>query len=771
MTDSPHHAGYRNSALSTDERVRDLISRMTLEEKVGQLRQILSTGLYEKGLGRATLTPAFEQAMAQHVGAIYGVLRADPWMKRTVETGLSPREAAELVNAMQRVALERTRLGIPLLISEECPHGLMAVGATVFPSPIGLASTWNLGLIGRMASAIARELRSEGANVGYGPILDLARDPRWSRVEETFGEDPHLAAQMGAAMVRAFQERGLANEEASFCTLKHFAAYGESLGGHNGGSVNVGRRELAATLLPAFRACVSAGAGSVMTSYNEIDGVPCSADEELLTGVLRGRWGFDGFVVSDLFAIDGLKEQRVASDFSEAAALALKAGLDLDLGANAFGPPLLEALRRGRVTIDEIDRAAARVLAAKFRLGLFENAYARPERAAEIVGCRAHRDLSLEVSRQSIVLLANNGLLPLSRGLNAIAVVGPNAHSMYNQLGDYTAPQRPEDVTTVFDGIRAKLPPGASLHYARGGGIRDTSKEGFREALEAARKSEVVVAVVGSSSSRYGGVGFAETGASDAGKTSTAVDMDCGEGFDRSSLEPGGVQLELLRELAATGVPLVVVLITGRPLLLGWIVEHAAAVVNAWYPGPQGGVAIADVLFGDVNPSGRLPVAFPKSAGHLPVYYNYRPYRGKYVEGDSKPLFPFGFGLSYTQFEYTNVRVHTGSTHASLPVVVSVDVANTGGRAGEEGVQLYVTDEVASVVTPVKSLKAFQRVRLEAGEKRTVRFELADEHLAICGKDLSFAVEPGVFRVTVGPDSERGLEAKFELRGSGPYGT
>ncbi len=762
MSDSTARTPYRNASLPADARIRDLLARMTVEEKAGQLCQILSFGLWERQGGAVSLTDAFDQAMARHTGAIYGVLRSDPWMKRTVETGLSPREGAETVNAMQRYALQRTRLGIPLLLSEECPHGFMALGATVFPCPIALASTWDTALAGRVGSAAAREMRSEGAPVGYGPILDLARDPRWSRVEETFGEDPCLAAEMGVATVRALQAAGPASGEAVLSTLKHFAAYGESLGGHNGGGVNVGAHELAAVMLPAFRECVRAGAGSVMASYNEIDGVPCSADGGLLTDTLRGEWGFGGFVVSDLGSIDGLVHQRVAKDLAEAAALALKAGLDLDLGGNAYGAPLLDALKRGLVTTADIDRAVVRVLGAKFRLGLFEAPYARPERAAELVGCPEHREISLDVARRSVVLLANNGLLPLERTLRSVAVVGPNAHDIYNQLGDYTAPQRPGDVVTVLDGLRAKLPE-ASVRYARGCGIRDDSREGFAEAVEAARSSEVIIAVVGSSSSRYSGVGFAATGAADASKTSSVNDMDCGEGFDRSSLSLDGAQGALLDALAATGVPRVVVLITGRPLALACVVEQAAAVACAWYPGPQGGAAIADVLFGDVSPSGRLPVSFPRDEGHLPCYYNFRPPRGRYVEGDAKPLFPFGFGLSYTRFEYSNLRVEPAAANAGRPIEVSVDVTNAGSRPGDEVVQLYLSDEVASVVPPVSALKAFSRVSLAPGETKAVRFTLTDAHLAACGRDGRFAVEPGTFRVAVGPDSERGIEAAFEI--------
>lgn len=751
-----NQAPYRNASLDIDTRTRDLLGRMSIEEKVGQLRQILAFACYTNTNGRPSLNESFHKAMAEGVGALYGLHRADPWTKITLETGLSPQQAADLANEAQRAAVAAGRHGIPLLLAEECPHGLMAIGATMFPAPIGLASTWNAGLLREVATVIAAEICAMGANVGYGPVLDLARDPRWSRVEETFGEDPCLAARLGLAFMRALQE---SSARPILATLKHFAAYGETQGGHNGGCSLVGPRELYTTLLPAFEACVRAGAGSLMSSYNELDATPCTASRHLLTDILREKWGFGGMVVSDLYAIDAMTQQGVAADLAEAAAISLKAGVDLDLGANAFGPPLLEALRRGLVSAHDIDLAAGRILRAKFRLGLFECPYVEPRQAAQIVGSPRHKEVSLQAARQSIVLLKNDGALPLARQAESIAVIGPNADNLYNQLGDYTPPQDPASARTVLQAFRERA--GVQVAYALGCRIRDKSRAGFDEALAAARNADAVVAVVGGSSSRYADIRCDAHGRAVVGETELA-DMDCGEGFDRCELDLAGVQMDLLEELHKTGRPLIVVLINGRPMILHWIMEHASAVLEAWYPGPQGGTAIVDVLLGDVNPSGKLPVSFPRTVGQLPVYYNHKPLaRGKYLDADPAPLLPFGFGLSYTRFAYS--RLEVGPVQPGGNVTICVDVANVGAVVGEEVVQLYLRDTVSTFMTPVKALKAFDRVSLQPGECKTVRFELTPRELAVLDENFRPIVEKGQFQVMVGGDSQNVLTASLDV--------
>ena len=751
---------YRDGRQGVDVRVADLLGRMTVQQKVGQLRQILGFKCHQRLAGKAELNEAFRQAMAEGVGALYGLARADAFAGVTPQTALKPVEAAELANAAQRYAIEQTPLGIPLLLAEEAPHGVMALGTTLFPAPIGLASAFDPELAGDVAAAMAAELRAIGANVAYGPVLDLARDGRWSRWEETFGEDPYLASALGQAMVRALQE---SPDGPVAATLKHFAAYGETLGGHNGGTSSVGPRELHGVLHKPFRSAVVAGALSLMSSYNEIDGVPCTGSRELLTGTLRQEWGFAGFVVSDLYAIDGLRFQGVAADMAEAAAIALKAGVDLDLSGASYGPPLLEALQRGLVSAADIDLATARILRAKFTLGLFDRPYVEPQRAAEIVSSPAHRELSLRAARQSIVLLKNDGALPLAADAKSIAVIGPNADTPGNQLGDYTPFIDPLAVTTVRQGIERQVGAGVRVRYAKGCGVCDVSKAGFAEAVEAASQAELAVVVLGGSSNREPTTQFTDRGAADV-SSSAMSDMDCGEGFDRCTLGLSGVQMELLEQLAATGKPLIVVLINGRPVELERILPLASAVMEAWYPGPTGGQAVAEVLFGQVNPSGKLPVSMPRTLGQSPVYYNHKLLaRSKYVEMDVRPACCFGFGLSYTKFEYANLRVTPAKAKAGEPITVEVEVTNVGQVAGDEVVQLYVRDVVSSVMTPVKALKGFARVHLASLQRQTVRLVIDPSELTLLDQDLTRVVEPGTFEVMVGGNCEHTLTASFEI--------
>lgn len=763
---------YKDAALPIDRRVADLLGRMTLDEKVGQLACPLGWPMYAKRPdGSVAVSDKFKQIVTSRCpGALWGLQRADPWTKVTLSGGLSPAQAAEAANAIQRYAIEHSRLGIPLLLAEECPHGHMAIGATVFPTAIGQASTWNPELIGRMARAIAAETRGCGGNVGYGPVLDLAREPRWSRVEETYGEDPLLVASMGEAMVRGFQGDRLSDAHSILSTLKHFAAHGIPEGGHNAGVANVGPRELRSALLPPFEAAVRAGAGSVMSAYNEIDGVPCSSDHWLLTDLLRDEWGFDGFVVSDLYAINGLQSgQHVARNLDDAAAMAINAGVDLDLGASAFTGPLLTAIKSGHVSEATLDRAVGRVLRAKFRLGLFDKPYVDPT-ATKLVNGDEHRRLAREVARQSIILLKNaNDTLPLKKDLDSIAVIGPNADSVYNQLGDYTAPQPEGKVVTVLEGIRRAVGKGTVVRYAKGCGIRNPSTDGFAEALDAAKQSSAIVIVLGGSSARDFNTLFEGTGAAkpQAAMDASGAEMEAGEGFDRATLDLAGVQMDLLKQVVALGKPTVLVQIAGRPLNLNWAAEHVPAILCAWYPGEQGGAAVADALFGDANPAGRLPISVPRSVGQLPVYYNHKPdARRDYLDETAQPLYPFGFGLSFTHFDYANVQATVSdTTDANLQVTVTASVTNTGPRDGEEVVQCYLHDEISSVTRPVWSLAAFRRVALKAGETSAVTFALPARALALWDRQMRHVVEPGAFRVGVGSSSaDARHEARFEIK-------
>lgn len=657
---------YRDATLGTDERVEDLLKRMTTEEKVAQLLCPLGWTYDEK-------------KDSVGVGMLWATFRADPWTGRTLENGLTPRMAARRANELQRHAIEHTRLGIPLLLAEETPHGMMAIGSTTFPTGLGLGATFSTDLMKRMGEAILAEMKAEGATLGYGPVLDLARDPRWSRTEESMGEDPTLAGALGAAIVSGMKGQ---------CVLKHLAAYGMGEGGQNGAAINMGQHEVMQTYLPPFRKAIEAGALGVMTAYNAIDGVPSTCNPWLLRDILRKQWGFQGIVISDLYSIYVLHNTlHVASSLKEAALMALKAGVDVDLGASAFG--------NGHFTIDNeqiLDEAVRRVLRLKFELGLFEHPYVYEEEAEE-VHCKEHIELARDIARASITLLKNrNSILPLSRNTK-IAVVGPNADNVYALLGDYTAPQPKGKVITIKEGLLQK---------------------GFR--IVSGVDPDVIIAAVGGSSSRYEGkTAYEDTGAA---KTNSSY-SESGEGLDRCSLDLLGNQEELLEALRQTGKPLVVIYIEGRPLLKNWAAEHADALLTAYYPGEQGGSAIADVLAGDYNPAGRLPISVPRNIGQLPVYYN-RPWPQvhDYVEGSAAPLYPFGYGLSYTTFEYNNLKIDGRN--------ISCTITNTGKYDGEEVVQLYVRRYKAGVVMPERQLSDFQRVFIPKGKSKTITLTLEE---------------------------------------------
>ena len=756
---------YKQAAVPIEYRVKDLLGRMTIEEKVGQLCCPLGWEMYTKtGKNEVTVSELYKKKMAEApVGSFWAVLRADPWTQKTLETGLSPELSAKALNALQKYAVEETRLGIPVLFAEECPHGHMAIGTTVFPTALSAASTWNEGLMLKMGEAIALEARLQGANIGYGPVLDVAREPRWSRMEETFGEDPVLTTIMGVAMMKGMQGKVQNDGKHLYATLKHFAAYGVPESGHNGSRANCGMRQLLSEYLPPFRKAVKEGAGTLMTSYNAIDGVPCTANKELLTDVLRNQWGFKGFVYSDLISIEGIVGMRAAKDNKEAAVKALKAGLAMDLGGNAFGKNLKKAYEEGLITMADLDRAVGNVLRLKFQMGLFENPYVSPELAKKLVHSKEHKELARQVAREGVVLLKNEGVLPLSKHIGHLAVIGPNADEMYNQLGDYTAPQVREEVATVLDGIRAAVSESTRVTYVKGCAVRDTTATDIPAAVAAAQKADAVVLVVGGSSARDFKTKYISTGAATVSEDAkTLPDMDCGEGFDRSSLRLLGDQEKLISAVASTGKPLVVVYIQGRTMNMNLAAEKAQALLTAWYPGEQGGMGIADILFGDYSPAGRLPVSVPRSEGQLPVFYSQGTQRD-YVESKGTPLYAFGYGLSYTRFTYSGLELQKGTEMETLQTVACT-VTNTGNRDGEEVVQLYIGDKVASVSQPPLLLKAFQRIFLKKGESRQVIFHLKKDDLAIYDSEMNYVVEPGEFKVMVGAASnDIRLEGEFVL--------
>jgi beta-glucosidase len=750
---------YKDSSLPAQRRAELLLALMTTEEKIGQLIQPFGWKTYRKNGGSIEIEESFKQQVRNGgVGSLYGVLRADPWTEVTLETGLSPEEGARAVNEIQRYAIEESRLGIPILFGEECSHGHMAIGATVYPVPLLLGSMWNTDLYRRICRAIAAETRAQGGAVTYSPVLDVVRDPRWGRTEECFAEDPYLIAEMAVASVEGLQGGGLDGSQSVLATLKHFAGYGSSEGGRNAGPVHMGLRELHEVDLLPFRKAVEAGALSVMTAYNEIDGVPCTSSDYLLKRVLRQEWGFDGFVITDCGAINMLAwGHDVAEDGREAAAIALKAGVDMEMSGEMFGKYLQSALQDGIVRMEELDEAVRRVLKIKFMLGLFERPYVDAGQAARIIGSREHVELAREAAREGIVLLKNEGgVLPLGKSGNGkVAVIGPNANQIYNQLGDYTSPQPRHQVVTLLDGVRRAISEDRVL-YAPGCRIKDDSREGFEHALACAAEAEVVILALGGSSARDFGEGTIDlrTGASVVTDRAYS-DMECGEGIDRTGLHLLGVQLELAQEIRKLGKPMVVVYMNGRPVVEPWIDENADAILEAWYPGQEGGNALADILFGDVNPSGRLTVSVPKHVGQLPVFYNGKRSRGKrYLETDVKPRYPFGFGLSYTTFRYDGLKLSADRISPDGQAVVTVDVTNTGTVAGAETVQLYVRDKVSSVTRPAKELKAFSKVMLQPGETRTVSFVIGKEQLQLVNERLEAVVEAGEFIIMVGRHAE-----------------
>ena len=742
---------YQNPRLSVEQRVNDLVSRMTLQEKVGQLRCTLAWNYYTIKGKNVEPSELFKKDIAEgQIGMLWGTYRADPWTQKSLENGLNPELAAKAGNALQKYVIEHTRLGIPLFLAEEAPHGHMAIGTTVFPTGFGMAATWNPALIEKTGEVIGQEIRLQGGHISYGPVLDLAREPRWSRVEETMGEDPVLAGELGAAMVKGLGGGILSKPYSTIATLKHFIGYGTTEAGQNGGITIAGARELQESFLPPFKKAINAGALSVMTSYNSLDGIPSTCSKALLTDLLRTQWGFNGFVVSDLYSIDGIHgTHRVAETKQQAGVMALKAGVDADLGALAFGR-LEDAVQKGMVTEAEIDVAVKRILKMKFEMGLFEHPYVDAAQAKQLVRSDNNKAVALQVAREVITLLKNqNHVLPLSK-TQKVLVCGPNADNVYNMLGDYTAPQEEGNVKTILAGIRSKL-PASQVTYVKGCAVRDTTASHVAEAVAAAKEADVVMVAVGGSSARDFKTSYKETGAA-VTDSKTISDMDCGEGFDRATLTPLGHQMQLLKALKATGKPLVVVYIEGRPMDKSWAAQHADALLTAYYPGQEGGTAIADVLFGDYNPAGRLPVSVPANVGQIPVYYNKKPpMPHDYVEMSARPLYAFGYGLSYTTFKYDDLNIEeTGDTQFK----VTFNVTNTGDMDGDEVVQLYLHDEFASTAQPMMQLKKFCRIFIPKGETKQVSFTLEAEDLEIVDQEMNHVVETGDFTVMIGPSSD-----------------
>jgi len=751
---------YRDRSRSVEDRAADLLGRMDLDEKLAQLGCVWSTRLVEDGAFSERLAAERLAFGTGHVTRIAG------------STGLRPSEVASFANRIQRWIAENTRLGIPAIVHEESTAGFMAREATQFPQAIGLASSWDPELVQQVAAVIREQMRAVGAHQALAPVLDVARDPRWGRVEETYGEDPYLVSRIGVAYVRGLQGGDLASGVAA--TAKHFLGYGLSEGGMNHAPVQVGPRQLREVFARPFAVAIrEAGLASVMNAYNEIDGLACAGSAAILHDLLRTELGFDGVVVADYFAVRLLESfHHVAADRGEAGMLALEAGLDVELPqTECYGAPLRERIDRGDVSIDLVDRSVLRALRIKLALGLFESAEVDAAGSAQAFGRPDQRALARRVAARGMVLLRNEqALLPLDPGIASLAVIGPSADDPRLLLGDYSYPAHLEimyeakadelpnilprsreqafapgpyfgPISTPLAAIRGAVSPATRLHVARGCELSGDDRSGLREAVDAARRAEVAVVLVG-------------------GKSGLTPSASSGEFRDASDLSLTGVQQDLVEAVVATGTPTVVVLVNGRCLALPWIAEHVPALLEAWLPGEAGGEALADLLFGAENPAGRLPLSMPRNVGQVPVYYGHKSGGGRpqafgaYIDSESTPLFPFGHGLSYTRFEYGALEVSPRRAAPDQTLCAEVEVANTGDREGDEVVQLYLRDPVASVTRPVLQLVGFARVGLAPGQTRRIRFLVDPAQAAFYDAAMQLVIEPGELRFQVGASSQ-----------------
>jgi beta-glucosidase len=746
---------YRDASLSIEDRVADLLPRMTLEEKVDQI----ATG-WENRMEIIDPTGTYTSEEARKI-----IL--NEW---GAEMKVTARQYANLRNGVQRYQREKTRLGIPVLFYSESLHGLMENGSTSFPQALGLAATWDPALVKRVFTAAGDEAASRGVGQVYSPVLDIARDPRWGRTEETYGEDPYLVSRMGVAAIEGLQgDDFLINRHHVLATAKHFAVHGQPEGGTNTAPGNYSERIIRENFLVPFQVAVQeARVGSVMASYNEIDGVPSHMNRWLLDKVLRQEWGFRGYVTSDADGLDMMvNTHHVAHDYAEAARLGLAAGVDYDLELSSAGVyrTLVEQVKQGLVPERTVDKAVARVLAAKFRLGLFDNPYVDPDYAERITNGEEHRGLALEAARKVIVLLKNDkSLLPLDLSrLKTIAVIGPNAADVH--LGGYS--RDPGRGVSILDGIRARVGKQATVLYAEGCRIT-TAPQGYKgswfdpvelvdpktqtgkiqAAVETARKADVAILVVGENESTNREAGEDHRG-------------------DRDSLDLLGAQNELVKAVVETGTPTVVVLLNGRPLSVNYIAEKVPAILEGFYLGEEGGTGLAEVLFGDVNPGGKLPITFPRTVGDLPDFYNHKPSANvDYAFGTRQPLFAFGYGLSYTTFSFDNLRVEPTRILPGGTAKVSVEITNTGKREGDEVAELYVHPAVSSVTQPVMQLKGFDRITLKPGEKKTVTFTVTPEMLSILNLDMHHVVEAGVYELMVGSSSNKTSTVRLTVAGN-----
>jgi beta-glucosidase len=734
---------YKDPKVPIPLRVKDLLSRMTLEEKIGQMT-------------------ASDLDKPLNGNIAYGEC-ASPF--------ISVGDIARQSIAAKKQVQQQSRLGIPIIQIGECLHGQLAAGATIFPQAINQGSTFNPALIKQTGSVIAYEATSSGVDQALSPLFDIIRDPRYGRVEECYAEDPYLVTVMGTAFVTgmqgdAAQSRIGIGPNKVMCNAKHFAAYSLTTAGLNLSPAEVGERELRSMILPPFKAAVQqANIYSVMPAYNEIDGIPAHANNFLLDHILRKEWGFKGYVFSDYEGLSMLYYfHKVAKDASAAAVMGLNAGVDLESPKADVYSHLIELVKSGKIKKSQVDTAVARILTAKFKAGLFEKPLPDTLQLKARVHTPEHIALSQQIAEESIILLKNDKqLLPLNiNNLKSLAVIGPNADQV--QYGDYSPTRDNHSGTTVLQGIKEFVGDKIKVNYAKGCDLSSMNKSGFDDAITTAKQSDAVIVVLGTTSVVFSGVGWN----GHAPENEPKDPFTCGEGYDVTDISPQGVQRELLQELYKTGKPIILVLVHGRPWSISWEKENIPAILEAWYPGEKGGTAIANILFGKVNPSGRLNVSIPQSTGHIPVYYNmvnsnkgfyHNPGTpGKpgqdYVFSSTAPLFPFGFGLSYTTFAYSNLKVSTDQFTANQKVEVSVDVKNTGAVTGKEVVQLYLGNKINSVSTPVMALKGFDKIEIQPGETKTVKFTITPDDIAIWNAEMKYVTEPGTFDVMIARSAE-----------------
>ncbi len=741
---------YLDSKQPVAVRVDDLMARMTLKEKVGQLNLPC---VYVHELGRdipSKMTACRKFAAGTYTREIGPGCGFFTLANEILHEGA--RQQAEYFNELQKIALTQTRLKIPVLEDEEGTHGAMFPGATVFPEGLALGSTFDLGLLNSVYAAAAAEARAVGIHMLSTLVMELDRDPRMGRNEEAYTEDPFLYSRIAEAIVHGTQGTDIASPDKVVAVLTDFPTQSEPSSGLERGAIEVSERSLRENfLLPWIAGITKAGGLGVMAGYPEIEDVPAHASEKWTNDVLRQELGFRGVVVSEGGGFGTLIYEHIVPTQKEAGALALKAGVDVDITYEpAYMGPLVENVEEGRVPIALVDRALRRVLELKFRLGLFENPYVDVQRAVATVHSQPDQDLALRAGREGIVLLKNeNSLLPLKKNLRSIAVIGPDAENLMNQLGDYSPHKVPQHVVSILEGIKSKAGNGTNVVAVKGCGVLGDDKSGFAEATRAAKSADVAIVVVGENQG--------QNGVSERKDPPTD-----GEGHDIASLDLTGVQEDLIKAVFETGTPTVVVLVNGRPLSTRWTAEHVPAIVEAWRPGERGGEAVADVLFGDYNPSGRLAITIPRHVGQLPAYYNYKPGKEYWIRGEKRgyvdmpatPLYPFGYGLSYTRFEYSNLRIEPAQIRPGGMTHVSVDVKNVGERSGTETVQLYVHEATGPVATPVKQLRGFERVDLKAGESKNITLTLNPEDLQLLDRDMQWRVVPGDFEVMVGRSSE-----------------